>query len=778
MIITRSWLNEFIDLSDISTQKICDTLNSIGLEVDSVKSYRVPSKVILGKVLSKKAHPNADKLSICEVDLGTYTRQIVCGATNVEAMQYVPVATLGCRLSDNFIIKPVKLRGVESDGMICSSQEIGLPKLNDGILVLDKSIGTLNIGADLSNNIVLNDDVIEIELTANRGDALSIYGVARDIGVKLHKQLKPIVEFKDDHTKGVGRVLQFIYDNDIDSKIGYKVINFQEAHSTLLVTLRLNYIDKLRDNIHKNIVEYMTHTTGVLFSVYDYDSFYVEAKEKAILNVKKDSFGCDTLYNADEKIISNIGIKQLQDFKLNPEGEKIYEVSFINGDIVSQKVYDNSLKSDDRFYKSSRGSESNIEFGIKYLSQFLNRCFKCDIYAGFATFCKNYQPLVVSISVAQVENIIGQYVSSTKIVYILQSLGLKVTMNADTGEALVVVPEFRSDIKNINDIIEEIVRMIGIENIESRPLNFIEKNRLSSSYLEYKRDYKLRILSISQGFYESVTYVFDNKELQLKYGFDVIGKSLDILNPITSELNTFRTTLVLNLLDAVIKNYKNGYRKIEFFEIGSVYNSKREESKKLAFISSGYKSKPSINNSGKSVAVDFEYFASKLTSILGEFRLEKLDTIDNKLTHPYQSAKVIQNDTVIGYISKLHNTVQNSLDIDTTYFAEFDYDKIKTIKYEAKVISKYQSVTNDITISILKEIEYKQISDYINSKEYLYLVDFMPLDIYDPNKDQGRVNLTIRFILRSNSKTLDENDIKSVMNIIQQDLNEKFNANN
>ncbi len=143
MIVTRSWLQEYIDISNISTDSICKTLNSIGLEVDSLEEQRIVSGVVVGKVLEKEKHPDADKLNICQVDIGSETVQIVCGAKNVNAGQYVPVATVGCKLSADFKIKAAKLRGVESNGMICSSTEIGLAKLNDGILELDNSIGEL-----------------------------------------------------------------------------------------------------------------------------------------------------------------------------------------------------------------------------------------------------------------------------------------------------------------------------------------------------------------------------------------------------------------------------------------------------------------------------------------------------------------------------------------------------------------------------------------------------------------------------------------------------------
>jgi len=150
MIITRTWLNNFIDIEDVSNEKLYETFNSIGLEVDSIKTYTIPSKVVIGKIISCEKHPNADKLNICQIDVGNATHQIVCGASNVVDAKFVAVATIGAKLGDNFEIKQAKLRGVESEGMVCSSTELGLPNTGDGIIILDDSIGEIVIGKELN----------------------------------------------------------------------------------------------------------------------------------------------------------------------------------------------------------------------------------------------------------------------------------------------------------------------------------------------------------------------------------------------------------------------------------------------------------------------------------------------------------------------------------------------------------------------------------------------------------------------------------------------------
>jgi phenylalanyl-tRNA synthetase beta chain len=205
MIVTRRWLEEFIDLNGISIQKIIDTLNLIGQEVEGYKKVEVPQNVVVGKVIECKKHPNADKLNLTKVDVGEEILQIVCGASNVDVDQFVPVAKIGAVLGDNFKIKKAKLRGVESFGMICSSTEIGLPKLNDGILVLDDSLGELKVGEYVGK--YLNDEIIELGVTANRGDCFSIRGIARELSAGLDIPLKSIDFSFEELKEGIGRIV-------------------------------------------------------------------------------------------------------------------------------------------------------------------------------------------------------------------------------------------------------------------------------------------------------------------------------------------------------------------------------------------------------------------------------------------------------------------------------------------------------------------------------------------------------------------------------------------
>ena len=224
MKFTRFWLEEFIEIND-SNEEIARVLNSIGHEVASVEDIRLPKGVVVGYVKECIKHPDANRLSVCQVDTGDKTLQIVCGAKNVKKDIFVATALAGSKLPSGMEIKEANLRGVKSSGMICSALEIGLPKMNDGILILDESIGKLEAGMQLNQISLLNDTLFEIEPTANRGDVLSVYGIARElISAKGYIKKHTECHINDDKAKGIGRVLQVNFKNEITSSIMFKVI--------------------------------------------------------------------------------------------------------------------------------------------------------------------------------------------------------------------------------------------------------------------------------------------------------------------------------------------------------------------------------------------------------------------------------------------------------------------------------------------------------------------------------------------------------------------------
>ncbi len=760
MIVTKSWLNEWIDIRDISTDDLCKTFNSIGLEVDSVEYFRVPQKIVVGEVLECEKHPDADKLNICQVDIGSGIRQIVCGASNVRAGIKVAVATIGAKMPDGLKIKPVKLRGVDSEGMICSSTEIGLVKLEDGIMVLDESIGELVLGSPLCENPYLNDDKIEIELTANRGDCLSIYGVARDLCAAYNRKLKEIAIDSDKEGRiGIGRVAQLLHSDAIDADISFRAVDIESFTLPLLVALRLTQIQESYSSDINALLMYATHSTGVVLRAYKRSCFKING-EKADVELRSDN-GFSCVFCAESKA-SIIGVIQEENtYVLDNNSKVLIEASYIAPDIISRKMALSKQKSDLSFYRTSRGSEPNLNLGLTYFFDILKSYANSNIYAGSLDVLHSHVPLHVSISAQVINDFIGTDIDTVKITQILKSLGFNVEKsNSETFS--VVIPQYRHDIANRQDLIEEIVRMVGIDNIPSKPFVLKENFRFNDDYYEYQKRRDYRYKAAFSGFYESLHFIFGERERFESFGFTCIDRDKELLNPIVNTMNTLRPSLVLGLLDAASLNSKSGQKLISLFEIGSVFDKNRDESLKMGFIFSGTKESDTLNNAGRPENIDFALFVEKISKVIGDFDLEKSANI-NALMHPYQSADIKQNDKVIGVLYKLHPTAQKSYDLEDTFFCEVDFSMLDNSLKIAKPYSKFQASFRDLSVVLPDSISYDELAKVIHTNKSSEIVRFYPVDKYKDDSLGDNSSLSLRFVLQSLEKTLEEDDITSSM---------------
>ena len=782
MIITRTWLEEWMSLSNITTSEIEKKLNSIGLEVDARKEYKIPNGVVVGKVLECIKHPEADKLNICQVNVGTGIRKIICGAKNIAKDQFVPVAMIGTIMPDGLKIKPIKLRGIDSEGMICSSTEINLPKLNDGILVLDDSIGCLELGKPLNEYKVLNDDVIEIELTANRGDCLSIYGIARDLCASFDTSLNDFLPLEDsDSSIGVGRILQITNDSVDSVDVQYRVIRCDRFEIPLKISYRLALIDKERNGIVddtnnniESILFYATYTTGVVLKRYS-KNYFSNDETKARIHLKNDENGVVNIIGKGSKKVATIGINQDENSKpTNEDLIQIVEASYIHPDRVSRIVYEQKLTTDHHFYRTSRGSEPNLSFGMDYFHSLLKQYSGVKFYAGCNELSAVRKRISINLNLDFLTSFIGYKVEATKIAKILRNLQFGIISSSDNVIVL-KVPLFREDILRKQDVAEEIIRMIGIDNIPSKKLIFAENehNSITSKICKTKR--KLRTSSIVNGFDESVHFVFTEEKKANELGFKTIVKEKKLLNPITETLDTLRPTLLLNLLNASEANFKFGQKTVALFEVGSVFNENREESQKVAFIYSGQKERENITNHANASFIDLETFTYKISSIIGAFKLVPT-TQNNALIHPFVNADIIKGRKKIGWLSKLHLSVQNDLGIPDTFIAEIDFDSLDFDLGKAIAYSKYQAVYRDLSIVVEKNITLTQIENTLNKLDDTIMKNFTIIDRYTDEKLDNKMSLTLRFKLQSLDKTLEEEDINPYIDTILAHLAQDVNA--
>jgi phenylalanyl-tRNA synthetase beta chain len=686
----------------------------------------------------------------------------------------VAVATIGAVLPGDFTIKHAKLRGVESEGMVCSASELGLPEIGKGIMTLDESIGELEAGKELGSYDKVADTIIELELTANRGDCLSIYGVARDLSTALDIEIKPFEYKQEEKIKlGIAREAELRHSGEMNADLQYKLATIENISNSFLVQLRLAFIKTEAQGKLAGTLAYTTHTTGVVLRAYDSKIFRNAENKISVHPVAKAKGVTEIIGN--NKVLSVVGVNQSEDSMANDETkELLIEASYINPDMLVEAVADNALKTDALYYNTSRGSNPDLNFGLSFFAFIMESQTDISCYEGSLNVSVEREHETVIVDINEVASIIGMDVEIGKIVTILQKLGFEInTMGHEVIAA--VVPLFRHDIKNIQDISEEIVRIIGINNIVAKPFVFAEKPRLNDTTARYqaKKAFKNRAVGVS--FYENVSYVFTERALLEQYGFSTIEEELELANPIAEELNTLRSTILVNLLNAVKRNVSYTKKSIPLFEIGSVFGSKREQSEVISFVFSGQVEGENVRNAGKPKMIDFASFTQKLGAVVGTFELLPC-THENGLIHPYQSADIVVDGKVCGFLSKLHPTVQESFDIPVTFIAELELDALLPKHINAVPISRYQGVYKDLSVVIDKSLNYFEVAKVLNGLELPILKDAYPVDIYEDEKLGDKKSLTVRFFIQSMEKTLEDGDIEAVMGQIMMALESECKA--
>ncbi len=776
MIVTKSWLNEFVEIEDVSSDRLYEVFNAIGLEVDSINEISIPDGVVVGRIESCEKHPNADKLNVCQVDVGYGIKQIVCGASNVVDAEFVAVATVGTTLGEDFHIKPAELRGIKSDGMICSSGELGLPDIGDGIMMLDDSIGTLKVGRSLNQYPKVADTVIELELTANRGDCLSIRGVARDLSAALQRdfRMEEKRNLPESNRIATAKALQISNSDNLPIDMLYKLAESNSVGQNILINLRLGFVELELGGRVSNVLSYSTHATGVILRAYDADKLQGD-NQSISMNLSRNENGLIEI-ECQGKLISIVGVSQDSEFMANDDsGRIIFGATYIKPESIIEGVVESGVESDALYYKTSRGSEPDLKLGFAYLEESCREACSCEFADSYVKIDSERRAEVVSVNFSQLDAIIGQEISRSLVSGILSRLGFDMKRSRSSDSFGAEIPAFRHDITNIQDIAEEVLRIVGINNIAAKPLELIEKVRLTNSTLRYKAKRDIRNRAVAEGFYEAVTYAFSDRVKLEKYGFSTVDESVKLLNPIAEEFNEMRSTILINLLDSVKRNRSYGIKRVPLFEIGTVFGAQREESEKIAFVWSGNLEQESMLNSAKSKKVDFASFVERVSSVIGDFELKTTEPT-NRLMHPYQSADIVIDGDVIGYISKLHLEVASDFGIDDTFIAELELGKILPKHIDAKPISNYQGVHKDISVVVDKDVNYSDLASSIWKIDSDILRSYAPIDVYSDEELGEKKSVTLRLFIQSFEGTMSEKMIDGVVQSVLELLSEEWGA--
>ncbi|PAF45605.1 phenylalanine--tRNA ligase subunit beta [Helicobacter sp. 11S02629-2] len=799
MIVTTCALKAFLDIQNLDLEEVCNRLSSLGLEIESTHKISVPSKVVVGKIVRRKAHPNAERLSICDVDIGEEILQIVCGARNARTDLFVAVALIGASLPPKgestlpFNIVKSTIRDIESYGMLCSSEELGLPVLGEGIMELDSSIGELVLGKELKEYAVFNQDVIELGITPNRGDCLYVLGVAREIASSFNLILKSLPAGDNSLAIGVGRILQLLSHGELDASLMYKIVEIKDMFLPLVIALSLGIAKRYKQEKIENFLEYATYMSGVVFNAYPLDDKEISASGDTVkLDIRRDELGLESVYSIVKKgdvenvnKLSTIGVKRYEVAPNDYPRTFVIEASHIHPDTISNEIYkvkDKVAQDKDVTYLSTRGSNSNLEVGMGFLCTLFDSLEDVVVYSGEQKIMHKLEPLNIDMTFSYISKVIGNHISNDEIAIILKRLNFLLKTTCDEDYFILTPPIYRFDIVNRQDVAEEILRCMGVQNIHSKPLLIAQTLNTSPAYTKHKLTRDIRVKALSQGFYECLHYVFASSQRLLDLGFKPLDEDKALLNPITKDLDTLRPSLMPNILESMERNKNLGYKSVSFFEIGTVYNEKREASLKIAFGVCGDKLVPSYPNP-KGREWEFYSFCECLSKVVDNFRLVNVsdakEEIANSLYHPYQSAFAYQDEHKLGLVSKLNPKVCAMYGLENVFYAEFDMDlilkgRLAKLEHKARTYSAFQASRRDLTVLIDSKIPFSSIRDGLQKAGLDSIVGFYPLDVYKESEDLHA--LTIRFILQSSSKTLAQEDIEEDIAKVLKLLESNFDA--
>ncbi|MFW2105022.1 phenylalanine--tRNA ligase subunit beta [Acinetobacter guillouiae] len=780
----RTWVNPAIDSDTLS-----DQLTMLGLEVDELVPAAKPfTGVVIGEVLTVVQHPDADRLRVTTVNIGSgEPLQIVCGAPNVRVGMKVPVATIGAVLPGDFKIKKGKLRGVESQGMLCGASEIDLEDKIDGLLELPADAP---VGTNIREYLNLDDHVIDISITPNRGDCFSIRGVAREIGV-INQLPVTAPEIQDVAATIVDQKQVVVTTDGCPRYLGRVIKNVNtKAPTPAWMEQALARSGIRQHSILVDITNYVVMEIGQPLHAFDggqvQGSVHVRqasANEKLVLlNEQEIELTEDVMVIADDvKALAIAGIMGGLSSSVTDETTEIFlESAFFAPLHIAGRARRYGLHTD-----ASQRYERGVDFELPMIamqraSQLIQTLAGGDF--GPITVSEKTELLpkreAIELNQAQVDQLLGYQVPTAFITDALQRLGCDVTVKAE-GEWTVVPPSHRYDMAIYQDLIEEVARIHGYDNIQiSLPVIDV---KLAKHQDQFELT-QLRQTLVTLGYQEAISFSFADLKLEKQLNSQV--NPLALANPISSDLAVMRSTLLSSLIPCVQYNINRQQSRVRFFELGLRFdyqNAKSIEDLKqiptLAMIAVGSKQIESWH--GKAQVMDFFDLKGEVEEILaaGRVHVEYVRS-DREWLHPGQSAEILVDGKSVGYLGRLHPSLENALDLSTTWIAELDQSAVlQTYVSNFTELSRFPSVRRDIALVISDKINVSEIQQLIEKTGGELLDSTWLFDVYTgQGVEQGKRSLAFALLWQHPSRTLEDAEIKSGMDHIIQVLEDTYQA--
>ncbi len=803
MKISYNWLKQFIKI-DWKSDETAALLTDLGLEVEVVEKYQSVKGglegIVVGHVLTCVQHPNADRLKVTTVDLGDgIPVQIVCGASNVAVGQKVPVATIGSTLYDKdgnaFVIKKGKIRDEESHGMICAEDEIGLGTSHDGIMVLDAN---LKPGTSVAKVFKIeNDEIFEIGLTPNRADAMSHLGTARDLragliqsGVNVELITPSVSNFRIDK-----RTL----------KIDVKVENGKLAPRYCGVTISgitvkpspewlQNRLKSIGLNPKNNIVDvtnYVLHELGQPLHAFDASKINGKILVKTMpagtkfttLDEVERTLHEEDLMICDEKGPMCIaGVFGGKNSGVSESTTNIFlESAYFNPVSVRKTAKRHGLSTDASF-RFERGIDPTItEFALKRAALLIQEVAGGEITSDVIDiYPKKIEDFPVFLNFAKTARLIGQELSKEIIKKILASLDIKVNSVTDAGLGL-TIPAYRVDVQREIDVIEEILRVYGYNNI-----NFTKKLNATVSNSARTEDYKLQNIIGNQlnslGFHEMMANSLTSPEYVSLSEMLKEEHNVTMLNPLSADLSTMRQSLLFSGLEAISYNINRRNSDLKLFEFGKSYHNfdtGYEEQKHLTLFLSGDRNAENWTNAQK--PTDFFLFKGYVDAILSRLGIAKIKTEPLKSDVFAEGLRMAVGEETLVEFGTLKKSILKHFDIkQDVFYADFNWNvvlKIVNTKIKFVDIARYPEVRRDLALLVDESVSFDAIYAIARQSEKSLLKNVVLFDVYTGNNlPEGKKSYAVSFTIQDTSKTLTDEQIDKVMGKVQKNLTSELGA--
>ncbi|MFJ7829075.1 phenylalanine--tRNA ligase subunit beta [Peribacillus sp. NPDC097284] len=800
MFVSYKWLQEYVDLSGINATELADKITKSGIEVEGVEKKSEGLKgIVIGHVLEREQHPNADKLNKCLVDIGAEAPvQIVCGAPNVDKGQKVAVATVGAVLPGNFKIKKAKLRGEESHGMICSLQELGFESkivskdYATGIFVFPNDV---EVGKDALEELGLSDEVLELGLTPNRSDALSMLGVAYEVGAILGRDVKwPVIEKEEATEKATDYInIKVEVKEDNPLYIAKIIKDVKVGPSPLWMQTRLMSAGIRPHNNVVDITNYILLEYGQPLHAFDYDRLGSkeivirkanEAEKIVTLDETERTLSPDHLVitNGTEPVaIAGVMGGANSEVK-NDTTTVIIESAYFAGTVVRKASKDHGLRSEASARFEKGVDPARVREAGERAAQLIAQYAGGTILQGTAEVDELImEPAVISITLEKINTLLGTDMSVAEVESIFKRLQFGVALDNETFT--ITVPTRRGDITIEADLVEEAARLYGYDNIPATlPVGAATPGQLTDYQMKRR---KVRRTLEGAGLYQAVTYSLTSEDKAAQFALNA-RDSIRLAMPMSEERSQLRLSIVPQLLEVVKYNNARQLDSLALYEIGSVFFKKDnqelpEEKEHVAGVITGlWESQPW---QGEKKSVDFYVAKGVIEAIFDTLGLTdqiSYRQAEIKDMHPGRTAEVLLHGEVIGFIGQVHPTVQKDLDIKETYIFELSFKamaeaEVAPIAYQT--IPRYPSTTRDIALVVEQAAKAGDIQNIILEAGGKLLKEVSIFDLYEGEKmEEGKKSIAFSLKYFDPERTLTDEDITKAHEKVLAAVKEKAGA--